>query len=51
MDREKRYTTDVIADRVEFLGNNGQAPKQDAEEFFQGEDFFEVVDSDESIPF
>lgn len=41
---EKRYTTDVIADRVEFIGNSGQAKQQDDEDVFQPVD-------DEEIPF
>jgi single-strand DNA-binding protein len=49
---EKRYTTDVIADRIEFVGQAKQTSGKpvDAEEFFGGEDFFQVAD-DEDIPF
>jgi single-strand DNA-binding protein len=57
---EKRYTTDVIADRVEFVGaaKSGAAPAahQDAESFFNNafsdddSDIFQPVD-DEDIPF
>ena len=46
---EKRYTTEVIADRVEFLGNSGQAKPQTDEQFFE-DDIFTPVD-DEDIPF
>ena len=43
---EKRYTTEVIADKVEFLESKGQAKPQD-EEIFEP-----VEDSDmDSIPF
>lgn len=46
---EKRYTTEVVADRVEFLDSkkDGQTQKQDPEEFFRGEDFFVPVDDNE----
>lgn len=50
---EKRYTTDVIADRVEFLGNSGQA-KQNESYFDELPDAFEPVADDEEsnlIPF
>lgn len=40
---EKRYTTDVIADKVEFLDSKGQAKQQDDE-------VWQPVD-DEEIPF
>lgn len=46
---EKRYTTDVIADRVEFLGNVGQAKTQ-SEDDNSDTDIFTPVD-DEDIPF
>lgn len=46
---EKRYTTDVIADRVEFIGNSGQAKAQN--DFNDIPDAFEPVDPDEDIPF
>lgn len=46
---EKRYTTDVIADRVEFLGNAGQAkPHSDFDDI---PDAFQPVADDEDIPF
>jgi single-strand DNA-binding protein len=44
---EKRYTTDVIADRVEFIGYNGQAKPTDIDDI---PDIFTPVD-DEDIPF
>lgn len=53
---EKRYTTDVIADRIEFVGQAKQTNGKpvDAENYFNeafdGEDGFHVVD-DEDIPF
>jgi single-strand DNA-binding protein len=42
---EKRYTTEVIADKVEFLENKGQAKPQD-EEIWQP-----VDESEDFIPF
>ncbi|MDW5300735.1 MAG: single-stranded DNA-binding protein [Sedimentibacter sp.] len=51
---EKRYTTDVIADRVEFIGQKKETVPQDAESYFDeafdGEDVFHSV-GDEDIPF
>lgn len=56
---EKRYTTDVIADRVEFIGGKGQSqpgrPVQPDSSFFSDfpdddNDIFQPVD-DEDIPF
>jgi single-strand DNA-binding protein len=53
---EKRYTTDVIADRIEFIGQAKQTNGKpvDAESYFNeafdGEDGFHVAD-DEDIPF
>ena len=59
---EKRYTTDVIADKVEFIGAKGQAKSsqqggevQPDSSYFDnlpddGEDIFNPVD-DEEIPF
>lgn len=46
---EKRYTTDVIADRVEFLEPKGQAKPQESFDDFP--DAFEPVEDDEDIPF
>lgn len=52
---EKRYTTDVIADRVEFLGQKTQQqqPKEfsnpEADEFDY--DIFQPIADDEDIPF
>ncbi len=48
---EKRYTTDVIADRVEFLGNSGQVKPQS--NFGDMPDIFEPVDESEfpDVPF
>lgn len=48
-DGNKRYTTDVIASRVEFIGSNGQAKAQ-KNEYDDTEDIFTPVD-DEDIPF
>ncbi len=39
---EKRYTTEVIADRVEFLESKGQAKPQDEEIFEPVEDFSDI---------
>ena len=58
---EKRYTTDIIADRVEFIGGRGQSspqkerPVQPDSSFFgdstdEENDIFQPVD-DEDIPF
>lgn len=46
---EKRYTTDIIADRVEFLGTSGgkKEPEQTPEEM----GFRAFEDDDEGIPF
>ncbi len=44
---EKRYTTEVIADKVEFLDSKQQARHQ---EEFPDDDIFEPV-TDEEIPF
>ena len=46
---EKRYTTEVIADKVEFLEPKGQAQQQDNPD--ADEDVFEPVEDDEDIPF
>ncbi len=46
---EKRYTFEVVADRVEFLESKGQAKPQTDEQFFE-DDIFTPVD-DEDIPF
>ncbi len=59
---EKRYTTDIIADRVEFIGGKDQSsspqqgrPVQPDSSFFgdfpdEDNDIFQPVD-DEDIPF
>ncbi|WP_313413169.1 single-stranded DNA-binding protein [Sedimentibacter sp.] len=49
---EKRYTTDVIADRVEFIGskNEGQAKPQGGSFPSEDEDIFTPVDP-EDVPF
>lgn len=44
-DGETRYTTDIIADNVEFYGGRSEKPKQE----YQG--FSEYEDDDDSIPF
>jgi len=46
---EKRYTTEVIADKVEFLESKGQAKPQESFDDFP--DAFEPVEDDEDIPF
>ncbi len=46
---EKRYTTEVVADRVEFLESKGQAKPQESFDDFP--DAFEPVEDDEDIPF
>lgn len=52
---QKRYTTDVITDRIEFLDSKGQAkPNQDSNHFSDfpdDEDIFQPVEDDEEIPF
>lgn len=45
---KKRYTTDIIADRVEFIGSSGQAKPQSEDDI---PDAFEPVADDEDIPF
>ncbi len=51
---EKRYTTDVVANRVEFIGGKEQKPSNDSsffDDFPDGDnDIFEPVD-EEDIPF
>jgi len=49
---EKRYTTDVIANRVEFLGGKEQKPTSDSNFFdnFPDNDIFEPVNGSD-IPF
>ncbi|HBB28612.1 MAG TPA: single-stranded DNA-binding protein [Clostridiales bacterium] len=56
---EKRYTTDVLANRIEFLGNknssnNNNSASKDEYDIFQpaenGEDIFKPLD-EENIPF
>lgn len=51
-DGTKVYTTDVIADKVEFIGSKGQAkPTENIEDrFADDDDIFTTVD-DEEIPF
>ena len=44
---EKRYTTDVIADKVEFLDSKKETSNIPSDD----EDVFEPVDNDEEIPF
>ena len=48
-DGSKVYTTDIIADEVEFLPN-GDAPKQTTEEVAQQEGFEKLLGSDD-VPF
>ena len=48
---EKRYTFEVIADRVEFLESKGQAKPQENFDFPDDEDVFTPVDDSEDIPF
>ncbi len=52
-DGTKRYTTDVIADRVEFIGgkNEGQAKPQSGGFPSEDEDIFTPVDPDFDVPF
>ena len=53
-DGTKVYTTDILADKVEFLGgkSDGQAkPKQQNESHFADDDVFTPVEDDEDIPF
>lgn len=46
---EKKYTTDVIADRIEFIGSKGEGQAK-TDEFNFDNDIFQPVDDDE-IPF
>ena len=52
-DGQKRYVTEVIADRVEFIGNNGggnSAPQNQSHN--TGDDFGTEIDFDDSeVPF
>ena len=53
-DGTKVYTTDILADKVEFLGgkSDGQAkPKQQNESYFDDDVFTPVDDSDSELPF
>lgn len=48
---EKRYTTEVIADRVEFLESKADRQAKPQESFDDFPDAFEPVEDDEDIPF
>lgn len=50
---EKRYTTDIIADKVEFIGSKGQAKPTEGRpvEFPDDDDIFQPVGDDDFIPF
>ena len=53
-DGTKVYTTDILADKVEFLGgkSDGQAkPKQQNESYFDDDVFTPVDESDSELPF
>ncbi len=47
---EKRYSTDVVADRVEFLGSKSEGQAKSQANFDADEDIFVPVD-DDTIPF
>ncbi len=44
-DGEKRYSTDIIADRVEFIGGKSEPAKPQYDGFHEYDDF------DEDVPF
>lgn len=48
---EKRYTTEVIADKVEFLESKADRQAKPQESFDDFPDVFEPVEDDEEIPF
>jgi single-strand DNA-binding protein len=48
---EKRYTTEVIADKVEFLESKADRQAKPQESFDDFPDAFEPVDNMEDIPF
>lgn len=52
---ETRYATDVLANSVEFIGGNGDRPKNESgDEFNFGNynpDDFQAIEDDEDIPF
>ena len=49
-DGTRRYTTDVVVDRFDFIGSNqGKPNNSSADDFGMGDDGFEVTDDD--IPF
>lgn len=52
-DGTKVYTTDILADKVEFLGgkSDGQAKSQNNFNELPGEDMFEPVEDPEDLPF
>lgn len=48
---EKRYATDIVAEKVEFCGSkseNNPAPKEETKE---GEVVMNIIDDSDSLPF
>lgn len=52
---ETRYSTDVLANSVEFIGNSGDKSKSDSGDDFNfgnyNPDDFQAIEDDEDIPF
>lgn len=48
-DGTRRYTTDVVVDRFEFIGSGGQKENQGNTDYGMADDGFPIVDDD--IPF
>jgi len=46
-DGNKRYTTDVVADRVEFIGNKGDSGSMPGKEASSDSSFFDGVNEDD----
>lgn len=46
-DGNKRYTTDVVADRVEFIGSKGDSDSMPGKEASSDSSFFDGVDEDD----
>ena len=48
---EKRYSTDIIADKVEFLDNKKEGQAKPDDDVFEPTDFNPFEDAEDSIPF
>ena len=50
-DGKRVYTTDVVADRIEFLGSKADSASGATQQEPQYEGFYEYSDDDDNIPF